>query len=206
MAHFMEMKDISFKYILIIATLDTKGVEVLYLKKLIEDGGHQCLVMDTGTLNPPSFDPDILRDEVAQTVGTTVAEILRAKDKGRAIHLMCEGAARVVTKLYEEGKIEGVIGLGGAQGTDIGTRAMRALPFGFPKLMVSTVASGLNQFGTFVGTKDLTMMHSVVDILGLNAFLRSILANAAGALRAMGEAPTEGELLQFIRSRKTGSR
>jgi len=181
------MKEKSSKYILIIATLDTKGVEVLYLKNLIEESGHRCLVMDTGTLNPPSFIPDILRDEVAQAVGTTIEEILRAKDKGRAIHLMCEGAARVVTRLYEEGKIEGVIGLGGAQGTDIGTRAMRALPFGFPKLMVSTVASGLNQFGTFVGTKDLTMMHSVVDILGLNAFLRSILANAAGSIVGMVE-------------------
>ena len=181
------MKEKSSKYILIIATLDTKGVEVLYLKNLIEESGHRCLVMDTGTLNPPSFIPDILRDEVAQAVGTTIEEILRAKDKGRAIHLMCEGAARVVTRLYEEGKIEGVIGLGGAQGTDIGTRAMRALPFGFPKLMVSTVASGFNQFGTFVGTKDLTMMHSVVDILGLNAFLRSILANAAGSIVGMVE-------------------
>ena len=181
------MNDTNFKSILIIATLDTKGVEVLYLKKLIEDSGHRCLVMDTGTLNPPSFEPHINREEVAQAAGTTVEEILRAKDKGRAIHLMCEGSARVVTGLYEEGKIEGVIGLGGAQGTDIGTRAMRALPFGFPKLMVSTVASGLNQFGTFVGTKDLTMMHSVVDILGLNAFLRSILANAAGSIVGMVE-------------------
>jgi uncharacterized protein (UPF0261 family) len=181
------MTDARSKYILIIATLDTKGAEVLYLKNLIEESGHPCLVMDTGTLNPPSFPPDISSDEVAYAVGTSVAEILRARDKGRAIHLMCEGSARVVLKLYEEGRIEGVIGLGGAQGTDIGTRAMRALPFGFPKLMVSTVASGLNQFGTFVGTKDITMMHSVVDIQGLNAFLRSILANAAGSIVGMVE-------------------
>jgi len=175
------MTDWKGKSILIIATLDTKGAEVLYLKRLIEESGHRCLVMDTGTLNPPSFEPDIDRDEVARAMGTTVQEILKARDKGMAIHLMCEGSARVVSKLYETGRIEGVVGLGGAQGTDIGTRAMRALPFGFPKLMVSTVASGLNTFGTFVGTKDLTLMHSVVDILGLNAFLRSILANAAGS-------------------------
>ncbi len=181
------METIHSKYILIIATLDTKGAEVLYLKRLIEESGHRCLVMDTGTLNPAPFEPDISRDEVAAAVGTTIRESLQAKDKGRAIHLMCEGSARVVTRLYGEGKIEGVIGLGGAQGTDIGTRAMRALPFGFPKLMVSTVASGLNLFGTFVGTKDLTMMHSVVDIQGLNAFLRTILANAAGSIVGMVE-------------------
>jgi uncharacterized protein (UPF0261 family) len=181
------MKDDHSKSILIIATLDTKGVEVLYLKKLIEESGHKCAVMDTGTLNPASIEPDITRDEVAAAVGTTIADILRAKDKGMAIHLMCEGSARVVMRLYEEGAIEGVIGIGGAQGTDIGTRAMRVLPFGFPKLMVSTVASGLNYFGTFVGTKDLMMMHSVVDIQGLNAFLRSILANAAGAIVGMVE-------------------
>ena len=181
------MTDSKGKSILVIATLDTKGAEVLYLKRLIEESGHRCLVMDTGTLNPPSFEPDIGRNEVARAMGTTVEEILKARDKGMAIHLMCEGSARVVSKLYETGRIEGVVGLGGAQGTDIGTRAMRALPFGFPKLMVSTVASGLNTFGTFVGTKDLTLMHSVVDILGLNAFLRSILANAAGSIVGMVE-------------------
>lgn len=181
------MTDWKGKSILIIATLDTKGAEVLYLKRLIEESGHRCLVMDTGTLNPPSFEPDIDRNEVARAMGTTVEEILKARDKGMTIHLMCEGSARVVSKLYETGRIEGVVGLGGAQGTDIGTRAMRALPFGFPKLMVSTVASGLNTFGTFVGTKDLTLMHSVVDILGLNAFLRTILANAAGSIVGMVE-------------------
>ena len=173
--------------ILIIATLDTKGVEVIYLKKLIEESRHPCLVMDTGILNPPSIQPDISRQDIAEAAGTTIEEIIRAKDKGRAIHLMGEGSARVVASLYDEGRIEGIIGLGGAQGTDIGTRAMRVLPFGFPKLMVSTVASGLAQFGTFVGTKDLTIMHSVVDILGLNAFLRSILANAAGSIVGMVE-------------------
>lgn len=181
------MTDWKGKSILIIATLDTKGAEVLYLKRLIEESGHRCLVMDTGTLNPPTFEADIDRNEVARAMGTTVEEILKARDKGMTIHLMCEGSARVVSKLYETGRIEGVVGLGGAQGTDIGTRAMRALPFGFPKLMVSTVASGLNTFGTFVGTKDLTLMHSVVDILGLNAFLRTILANAAGSIVGMVE-------------------
>ncbi len=179
------------KSILIMATLDTKGAEVLYLKRLIEESGHRCLVMDTGTLNPPSFEPDIDRDEVARAVGTTVAEMLKAKDKGRTIHLMCEGSARVVSRLYEEGRIEGVVGLGGAQGTDIGTRAMRALPFGFPKLMVSTMASG--DVRGYVGWKDIVMFHPVGDI-SLNGMTRRIFSNAVRAMAGMlKEGPSENE-------------
>jgi uncharacterized protein (UPF0261 family) len=179
------------KAILIIATLDTKGSETRYLKDLIETNGHQVLVMDTGILDPPLFKPDLSRDEVAQAAGTEIEELIRKKDKGRAIQAMAEGSKKIVQQLYEEGKISGVIGLGGSQGTEIGTSAMRALPIGFPKLMVSTVASGYAQFGTYVGTKDLLMMHSVVDVLGLNVFLRMILSNAAGAMMGMVERETK---------------
>ena len=173
------------KAILIIATLDTKGPETSYLKDLIETKGHQVLVMDTGILDPPLFKPDLSRDEVARAAGTQIEELIRMKDKGRAIQAMAEGSKKIVQQLYREGGISGIIGLGGAQGTEIGTSAMRGLPIGFPKLMVSTVASGYAQFGTYVGTKDLLMMHSVVDILGLNVFSRTILSNAAGAMMGM---------------------
>ncbi len=179
------------KSILIIATLDTKGSETQYLKTLIEKRGHQTLVIDTGILGPPLFQPDISRDEVAQAGGTSIEGLIRNREKGKAIQAMAEGSKRIAQKLYQEGKISGIIGLGGAQGTEIGTSAMRALPMGFPKLMVSTVASGYAQFGTYVGTKDLLMMHSVVDILGLNAFSRVILSNAAGAIVGMVEAKEE---------------
>lgn len=181
------MREGGSKSILIVATLDTKGDEVNYLKSLIEEGGHKVLVMDTGILNAPPFQPDISREEVARSVGISTEELIRRKDKGKAIQAMAEGSKKLVQQLYKEGKIEGIIGLGGAQGTEIGTAAMRILPIGFPKLMVSTIASGLAQFGTYVGTKDLMMMHSVVDILGLNAFSRGILSNAAGAMVGMVE-------------------
>ncbi len=179
------------KSILIIATLDTKGSETQYLKDLIEEKGHRTLVMDTGVLGLAPFKPDIPRDEVSHTGGTSIEELIRNRERGKAIQTMAEGSKRIAQKLYQEGKISGVIGLGGAQGTEIGTSAMRALPLGFPKLMVSTVASGYAQFGTYVGTKDLLMMHSVVDILGLNAFSRMILSNAAGAIVGMVEAKEE---------------
>jgi uncharacterized protein (UPF0261 family) len=181
------MKKSHSKGILIIATLDTKGPETQYLKDLIQRSGFKALVMDTGILGAPPFEPDLSRDEVAQAAGTHIEELIRSKNKGRAIQAMAEGSKRVVQQLYQEEKITGIIGLGGAQGTEIGTSAMRALPVGFPKLMVSTVASGYAQFGTYVGTKDLLMMHSVVDILGLNVFSRTILSNAAGAMMGMVE-------------------
>lgn len=185
------MIDSSSKSILIVATLDTKGSEVDYLKGLFEEKGHKAMVLDTGILRAPPFEADVPREKVAHAAGTSIEELIRIKDKGKAIQSMIEGAKRIVQQLYAEGKIEGVIGLGGAQGTEIGTAAMRTLPIGFPKLMVSTVASGLAQFGTYVGTKDLMMMHSVVDILGLNIFSRKILSNAAGAMVGMVESARE---------------
>jgi uncharacterized protein (UPF0261 family) len=187
------MKKRSSKAILIIATLDTKGPETIYLKDLIEREGHHVLVMDTGILDSPAFKSDLSRDEVAQAGGTQIEELLRNREKGKAIQAMAVGSKKIVQRLYREGKIAGVVGLGGAQGTEIGTSAMRALPLGFPKLMVSTVASGYAQFGTYVGTKDLLMMHSVVDILGLNVFSRMILSNAAGAIMGMVERETKIE-------------
>jgi uncharacterized protein (UPF0261 family) len=187
------MKKSRSKGILIIATLDTKGPETQYLKDLIQRSGFKALVMDTGILGAPPFEPDLSRDEVAQAAGTHIEELIRSKNKGRAIQAMAEGSKKISQQLYREGRIAGVIGLGGAQGTEIGTSAMRALPLGFPKLMVSTVASGYAQFGTYVGTKDLLMMHSVVDILGLNVFSRMILSNAAGAIMGMVERETKIE-------------
>ncbi len=181
------MKKRSSKAILIIATLDTKGPETQYLKDLIQRSGFKALVMDTGILGAPAFESNLSRDEVAQAGGTQIEELIRNREKGRAIQAMAEGSKKIVQQLYREGKIAGIVGLGGAQGTEIGTSAMRALPVGVPKLMVSTVASGYAQFGTYVGTKDLLMMHSVVDILGLNVFSRTILSNAAGAMMGMVE-------------------
>ncbi|MBW1669519.1 MAG: Tm-1-like ATP-binding domain-containing protein [Deltaproteobacteria bacterium] len=176
----------------IIATLDTKGPEAAFVKGQIENAGHSTLILDTGILDkrdPGSPTPDISADRIAQEGGENRSElaacISEKETRNRSIRAMSKGSAKVLRELYDQGKICGVIGLGGAQGTEICTYAMRALPLCVPKVMVSTVASGQTPFGIYTGTRDITIMHSVVDILGLNSLTRRILANAAGAIVGM---------------------
>ncbi len=180
------------KAIAIIGTLDTKGPETAFLKSCIEAAGFSTVVMDTGILeqrDPAGPSPDVSADRIAEEGGENRAELI-AKSAERetrncGIRAMSRGAAKILRQLYDHNQICGVIGLGGAQGTEIGTYAMRSLPIGVPKMMVSTVASGQTPFGIYTGTRDLTMMHSVVDILGLNSLLRQVLSNAAGAVVGM---------------------
>jgi len=141
------------------------------------------IVIDSGVLGTPAFAPDVSRDEVARAGGHTIEELVSARDRGKSIAVMAEGAAAVVRRLLDEGKIEGLISLGGTAGTSIGALAMQALPAGFPKVIVSTVASGNTR--PYVGTKDIAMLHSIVDIAGLNRLSRRILANAAAAITGM---------------------
>jgi uncharacterized protein (UPF0261 family) len=171
--------------VLVIATLDTKNDEAFYLKNAIESMSCNVLVMDAGILSEPKFPPDIDRHEVAISGGSTIEELVASKDKGRCISTMIEGVKKVTKQLFDNKKLQGVIGIGGAQGTDIGTAAMRGLPFGIPKFMVSTVASGLTTFGPYVGTKDIIMMHSVADMQGLNRITKQVLGNAAAAICGM---------------------
>lgn len=171
--------------ILLIATLDTKARESMYVKERIESHGCRVLLMDTGTLNHDDYGADITRDDVAGAGGATLAELQAGGDKGACIRAMRRGAAALARRLYDEGRFDGVLGIGGAQGTDIGTRAMRELPFGVPKFMVSTVASGRATFGPYVGTKDMIMMHSVADIQGINFLTRQVFDNAAAAICGM---------------------
>ncbi len=173
--------------VLLIATFDTKAEEALYLKDKIESLGCGVLVMDAGILAEPGKPTDITRHQVAKAVGSSIDELVASRDKGRCIGTMLKGAAVLTKALYAEGKFQGIISIGGAQGTDIGTAAMRELPFGVPKLMVSTVASGRATFGPFVGTKDIAMMHSVADIQGINFITRRVLGNAAAAICGMVE-------------------
>ncbi|PKL74517.1 MAG: hypothetical protein CVV27_20105 [Candidatus Melainabacteria bacterium HGW-Melainabacteria-1] len=178
--------------VLLIATFDTKAEEALYLKKLIEDEGLPVLAMDTGIRSPSvSAGIDIGQASVAAAAGRRIEELQNSKDKGFCIATMIEGAAAMAKRLYDEGRLAGVIGIGGAQGTDIGTAAMRALPFGVPKLMVSTVTSGRATFGPYVGTKDLMLMHSVADIQGLNVITTKVFHNAAAALCGMVRASAQ---------------
>jgi uncharacterized protein (UPF0261 family) len=175
----------SGKTIVVLATLDTKGREAQFLRDQIEKFGDQALVVDTGVTGIPGTHPDITREAVAEAGGMPLAKILEHPSRDVAAPVMAEGATRIVTRLAEEGKIHGIVAMGGTQGTTLSTHVMRALPYGFPKVMVSTMASG--NVAPWVDIRDITMMFSVTDIMGLNPVMRKILANAAGAVCGMAE-------------------
>ena len=170
--------------IAILGTMDTKGDEHGYVAELIRARGHHTLVVDVGTDQPPRLQPQISREEVARIGGLDLAGLMARKDRGECVAAMGQAAAVVLAQLQEAGKIDGVISLGGG-GTSICTTAMRALPLGFPKLMVSTLASG--NTAQYVGVKDIVMMPAIVDVAGLNRISRTILGRAAGAICGMVE-------------------
>ena len=173
------------KSILIIGTLDTKGVEFGYVRDLIRGRGHQTLIMDTGVAGDPLFKPDISAEQVAEAGGGSLAALRQAGDRGAALEVMGNGARVLALRALAEGKVDGVISLGGSGGTSVATHAMQALPVGLPKMMVSTMAAG--NVAPYVDVKDITMMYSVVDVAGLNRLSRRIIANAAGAVCGMAE-------------------
>ena len=182
------------KTIAIIAALDTKNVEAQFIAQIIRDRGHRPLVIDVGVMADPAPPaPDIDAAAVAQAGGADLAALRQRGDKAGAMEAMTRGAAAIAARLYGEKRFDGIIGLGGTAGTAIGSSAMRALPLGVPKVLVSTVAAGDTR--PYVGTKDLTMMYSVVDIAGVNRISARVLANAAGAVIGMVEtsAPAAGE-------------
>ena len=167
----------------IVGTLDTKGMEFQFIKEQIEATGTSTCVVDTGIMGEPQFEPEVSAGEVAAAAGTSLQALQDGGDRGVAVAAMAEGAAKIIAQLQNDGKIDGVISLGGSAGTTIGTTAMRAVPVGVPKIMVSTLASG--DTSPYVDTKDVSMMYSVVDIAGINSLSRQILANAAGAIVGM---------------------
>ena len=173
----------SGKTIVVLATLDTKGREAQFLREQIEKFGDKALVVDTGVTGTPGTHPDISREEVAEAGGMSLTKILEHPSRDVAAPVMAEGATQVVTRLAKEGKVHGIVAMGGTQGTTLSTHVMRALPYGFPKVMVSTMASG--NVAPWVDIRDITMMFSVTDIMGLNPVMRKILANAAGAVCGM---------------------
>jgi len=172
--------------IAIVATLDTKGEEAKLIRDYVAGRGHRPLLVDTGVLGEPSIPSDVSRAEVARAGGAELDELRSSQDKSRAMEVMTRGAAAVAERLHREGRIDGVVGIGGSAGTAIGTSAMRALPVGVPKVMVSTVAAGDTR--PYVGTKDIAMLYSVVDVAGINRISAAILTNAAGAVVGMAEA------------------
>ena len=172
--------------IAILGTMDTKGAEHGFVADVIRQRGHNVLIVDVGTLGEPQIKPDITRSEIAAAADVDFATLVARQDRGEAVTAMSRGAPLVLAKLVAEGRIDGVISLGGGGGTAIGTAAMRALPVGFPKLMVSTLASG--NTAQYVGVKDIVMFPSIVDVAGLNRISREILTRAAGAICGMVEA------------------
>ncbi len=177
--------------IAILGTMDTKGDEHGFVAELIRQRGHRTLVIDLGTVGAPQIAADITREEVAQVAGIDLAAIMAKNDRGEAVAAMSAAAPVILSKLEAEGRIDGVISLGGGGGTAIATAGMRALPLGFPKLMVSTLASG--NTAQYVGVKDIVMMPSIVDVAGLNRISRQILTRAAGAICGMVESQTPAE-------------
>jgi uncharacterized protein (UPF0261 family) len=169
--------------VVLVGSLDTKGIEFQFIKDTLEKLGVDTFVVDVGVLNKPAFNPDIPSSEVAKLAGTTLEILRKEKDRGKAVAAMAEGAAKAVEKLLAEGIVGGIFGMGGTAGTTVGASAMKVVPIGIPKLLLSTVASGNTR--PYVGVKDVTMMYSVIDIAGINKLSRRILGNAAYAMAGM---------------------
>jgi len=169
--------------VLLIGTLDTKGQEFEFLKVELEKRGIDTIVMDAGIVGKPFFKPDIYREEVAKAGGGNLGDLKSKEDRGKAVETMMKGVATLAKRLYSENKIAGIMGMGGSAGTGLASSAMKTVPIGVPKLIVSTVASG--DTSRFVGEKDISMMYSVTDISGLNRISRTIFTNASAAMAGM---------------------
>ncbi|HXF62206.1 MAG TPA: Tm-1-like ATP-binding domain-containing protein [Caldilineaceae bacterium] len=171
------------KTVVLTGALDTKGAEYAFVKELIEQQGVQTLVVDFGIMGEPAFTPDISRQEVLQAGGGDPAYLASGDHKDEAMATAAAGLAVIVRRLYDEGRLDGILAMGGTGGTSVATAAMRTLPVGVPKVMVSTVGGG--DVSAYSGAKDITFIPSIVDVSGLNRISRAIFANAAGAIAGM---------------------
>lgn len=186
------------KTILLLGTMDTKGSEFGFIKEKITEQGHRAVVLDAGILGTPLLEADIPHEEVAQAAGTTIKDLVAQGKEGVAIELMTKGATSIVQGLHHSGKIDGILALGGSMGTSLATAVMRSLPIGIPKVMVSTMASSDTR--PYLDNKDIMMIPSVADIVGLNRVTKRVFAIAAGAIIGMvtsdpGPIPSEKPLI-----------
>jgi uncharacterized protein (UPF0261 family) len=172
--------------IALIGSLDTKGPEYQFVKSCIEARGHRTFVIDVGVLGEPGLAADMSRDEVARAAGMGVANLAAAQDRGEAVAAMSRGASLLLPRLFADGRFDGIIAMGGTGGTSVACAAMRALPLGVPKVMVSTVAGG--DVSAYVGVQDIVMIPAIVDVAGVNRISRGVFARAAGAICGMVEA------------------
>ncbi len=169
--------------VLLFATLDTKGREADFVRSLLTSWGVPVTLVDVGSLGTPLVEADIPRERIFELAGTTLDVVRKKADRGDAVTKAAEGAARLARERHARGEVAGILGLGGSAGTTIATAAMKALPLGVPKVMMSTLASGMVR--QYVGDKDIFMLNSVVDILGLNRVSRQVLSQAARAMAGL---------------------
>jgi len=191
----------------LIATLDTKYVEAMYLKEKLESFGLRVIVIDVSTKNAISttLKNTIPPTEVAKAGGFSFEEVSRLPRR-KAIEVMAQGLKKILGELYGRGAVDGVIAIGGADGASLAASAMREMPIGIPKIIVSPIFQGHEEFGPFVGTKDIVLIHSVVDVVGINTISRIIFDNAAAALAGMVLARSKSSEDQGRRSLLPGDR
>ncbi len=177
------------KTILIIANLDTRGAEFKMVKELIQSRGHDAILLDFSMEQEPFFEGDITCEEVAEAGGLKIDEVRRLyrEERQKATDNQVRGARKIVRRLFEEGRIHGVLGVGGGTSSLVSTSIMQSMPFGMPKLMASSMAGHPKYVGKYVGTKDITMLNTVVDVVELNPILKTQLINAVGAICGMVE-------------------
>lgn len=175
---------------MVAATLDTKGEPAQYLKECIEARNHKVLLLDINTGGEPTIKPDISADMVAKAGGGDIHKFRASRNTGEITPIMIEGAIKIVSELLRIGRLSGIVSFGGASGTTIATSIMKALPFGVPKFMASSAASMPAYAARYMDTKDITMMHSVIDIDNLNDLSKSVLERTAGAICGMVDAST----------------
>ena len=176
--------------VVVVGTLDTKGPEVAYIRDRLIELGCATTVIDVGILGEPlGIVPDIDHEEVAGYAGTTIEEVRKAGTRGRAVATMRSAIQSLMTDLHDRGMVDAAIGLGGAEGAVMGAAALMVLPIGVPKVLLSPIASGRHEFGPLVGTSDMMVVHTVVDIMGLNPVATTVFDNVATAVAAMAANP-----------------
>jgi uncharacterized protein (UPF0261 family) len=184
--------------IVIVSTLDTKAEETSFLKELIEQRGHNAILVDAGMGGEPAIPADISAEEVAKAGGGDIKEMRASRETGKLTPIMIKGAIEKIKELDAEGKVDGILSFGGASNTTLGTSVMKAFPFGVPKFMLSSTAAMPAYAARYIGTSDIAMMHSVLDIAGLNDLVKDALRRAAGAIVGMVESgpPITAEALK----------
>lgn len=186
------------KGIVIICNLDTRGEDIIFVKHLIEERGHKAYFLDFSMEEPPPFPGDITCEQVAERGGMTIEAVRECyrSDRDRAMQNQISGATAIVSDMMNEGKVQGVFGVGGGTSSLVGTGVMKSLPFGMPKLMASPMAAHPAYVGKYVGTHDITMHHTVLDVVKMNPLLKAQIINAVGAICGMVEM-TQGTSIVF---------